>query len=360
MTAENAEVSNYNNGTYVLIFRKKSDSLNSEVKQRMIDTFFTVYPQLVSRFNSDAPRTVKFVVDPNFNENPAATLENEVIFSAKWLYDHPADTDTVTHELMHVVQAYPSDNPGWLVEGIADYVRAKYGTNNGPADWSMPNYTSSQTYTDSYRVTARFLTWLEHWIKPSVVDELDSCMRQRIYNEQTWQHLVGKTINELWDQYSKNPHLSNTGPSTNILSGDTYKIININSDKTLDVAHSSIANGSNVQIYTDNGRTAQQWRVHDAGDDSYKLVNVNCDKVLDVDQSGTLNGTNVQVWEDNGSSAQRWRLQATGEKHVYKLVNVISNKVLDVDHSGTDNCTNVQIWADNDTAAQKWRLIKFS
>jgi hypothetical protein len=83
-------------------------------------------------------------------------------------------------------------------------------------------------------------------------------------------------------------------------------------------------------------------------------------KVLDVNHSGTTDGTNVQIWDDNGSAAQRWRLQAIDNGHVFKLLNVISRKALDVDRSETTNGTNVHIWTDNGTKAQQWQLIRFS
>ncbi|CAF2760990.1 unnamed protein product [Rotaria sp. Silwood2] len=353
-------VTHHDNGTYALTFHKKDDLLSSEVEQRMITTFFVVYPQIVSRFNSNSACSVQFTVDPNFNKCPAVTSGANVTFSAKWLQDHPADTDIVTHELMHIVQDYSFDNPTWLVEGIADYVREKYGMNNVAAGWSMPNYCFNQMYTDSYRVTARFLIWLESRINSSIVEQLDKCLRQGSYTEQIWQQLTGKTIDQLWNQYAHNPHFSDSEPRTGTVSDGVYKLININSSKALDVANSGTKNGTNVQIYTNNDTSAQKWHIQNTGDGSYKLINIICGKVLDVEQSSTLNGTNVQIWEDNGTAAQRWNLKAIGDENIYKLVNVICGKALDVDHSGTADCTNVQIWTDNNTAAQKWRLTQLS
>jgi hypothetical protein len=208
---------------------------------------------------------------------------------------------------MHVVQTYPSGNPSWLVEGIADYVRNKYGINNESAGWHLSQYNPGQNYTDSYRVTAAFLTWLKNTIQLSIIEQLDSYLRQRTYNNNTWQELTGQTVDQLWDQYATDI------PSTGIISSSIYKLINVNSGKALDVT-----------------------------------------------QSGTVNGANVQIWNNNNSAAQQWRLQAIDDDSVYKLINVISEKALDVDHSGTDNGTNVHIWTDNGTAAQKWRLIRLS
>jgi hypothetical protein len=76
---------------------------------------------------------------------------------------HPEDLDVVTHEVMHIVQNYDrSTLPGWLTEGIADYVRYKYGVDNAGSKWALPYYKAGQSYKNSYRITARFLNRLEN------------------------------------------------------------------------------------------------------------------------------------------------------------------------------------------------------
>ena len=360
MTTNDGITTEHNFDGYKLFFHNKDGSLDPQVQQRMIQTFETVYHQIVRRFNSDSSRTVHFTVDPEYRDNPAATSGNNIIFSATWLREHPADTDVVTHELMHVVQAYPSGGPGWLVEGIADYVRNRYGINNGPGGWSMQDYSPGENYENGYRVTARFLTWLENRIRPSIVNDLDAQLRQQTYGTDTWHQLTGKTVNELWNQYAGDPSLNNVEPRTEITSGSIYKLININSGKALDVTQSGTNNGTNVQIFQDNNTDAQKWRIQDTGNDTYKLISMLSDKVLDVSQSGTVDGTNVQIWDDNDSLAQRWYLQTIDNGQMYKVLNAISRKALDVDHSGTNNGANVQIWADNGTRAQQWRLHRLS
>jgi hypothetical protein len=106
---------------------------------------------------------------------------------------------------MHVVQNYPGYEPGWLVEGIADYARWKYGRNNRAGNWWLLKFDRGQRYTDSYRVTARFLAWCEQCY-PNVVNELDSALRKNIYGTRLWTQITnGKTVEELWNEYSKNP-----------------------------------------------------------------------------------------------------------------------------------------------------------
>lgn len=43
----------------------------------------------------------------------------------------------------------------------------------------------------------------------------------------------------------------------------------------------------------------------------YKLLNVNSNKALDVYAGNSVNGTKVQIETDNGTDAQRWLLCTT-------------------------------------------------
>ncbi|MFC4305060.1 RICIN domain-containing protein [Cohnella boryungensis] len=146
-------------------------------------------------------------------------------------------------------------------------------------------------------------------------------------------------------------------PSTGIVSGGTYKLINTNSGKALDVSGSGTAPGTNVQIWTDNNTGAQKWTIYRNANGTYKLINTNSALALDVAGTGTADGTNVQVWTDLGNAAQTWNIVLNADG-TYKLVNPNSGKALDVSSSGTANGTNVQIWTDNGTGAQKWNLVR--
>ena len=73
------------------------------------------------------------------------------------------------------------------------------------ANWELPQYKLSQNYTDAYRVTARFLVWLEERVKPGIVNQLDSQMRDHNYTYLIWQQQTGQTLDQLWKIYSQNP-----------------------------------------------------------------------------------------------------------------------------------------------------------
>jgi hypothetical protein len=192
---------------YKLVLIEK-DTLSSKVtEQNLIDIFFKVYPQETKRFYSKALHTVTVVITKEYI-GVAATLNGIIKINPGWLKGHPEDYDLLTHELMHVVQTYGNhDVPGWLTEGIADYARFKYGVNNEKAGWSLTPYQAGQRYTNAYRITARFLVWLEMNKRADIVDQLNMAMRTGVYTADTWTALTGKTVDELWAEYATNPNI---------------------------------------------------------------------------------------------------------------------------------------------------------
>jgi hypothetical protein len=135
-----------------------------------------------------------------------------------------------------------------------------------------------------------------------------------------------------------------------------YQVYNPNSGKVLDIYAKGTANGTNVQIYTDNNGVNQIWNVTANGDGTYKFLNPNSGKVLDVASSGTADGTNVQIYTDNSGTNQKWWIVKNSDG-TYKITSALSGKALDVANAGTANGTNVQIWTDIGGTAQKWRLL---
>lgn len=188
---------------YTLTFQSNYAAFTPALKQRLIETFFEVYPKLAKEYNTNASREVKFMVDTAC-KGVAATGGGRVVFSPLYMQNHPEDIDVVTHEVMHIVQNYGnSRGPGWLTEGIADYARYKFGVNNTKAKWALTEYKAGKSYTNSYRTTARFLNWLETSGHAGIVKTLDAQLRGHTYTEQTWKDVTGKTLDELWADYAK-------------------------------------------------------------------------------------------------------------------------------------------------------------
>jgi len=172
---------------------------------KLEETFFEVYPRLEKEYNKKTLKEVTFLIDTAYG-GVAETGGGIVKFSSKYMTKHPKDIDVVTHEVMHIVQGYGDGaGPGWLTEGIADYARNKFGVDNAGANWALPAFTPTQNYDNAYRVTARFLVWIEKNIKPNLVKTFDAQLRAHTFTDDSWKKETGKTVDELWAAYAANP-----------------------------------------------------------------------------------------------------------------------------------------------------------
>jgi hypothetical protein len=111
---------------------------------------------------------------------------------------NPNDIGAMVHETVHCVQLYRGrGNPGWLVEGVADYLRFfKYEP--GKAGRLNPERAK---YDGSYRVTAAFLNYVEENHSRGIVKKLNAAMREGKYKEELWKEITGKTLEELGQQW---------------------------------------------------------------------------------------------------------------------------------------------------------------
>ena len=143
-------------------------------------------------------RSVKLTIRKS-DEGVAATSSNSIVVSSHWIEKHPEDVGLAVHELVHVIQAYPNGQPGWVTEGIADYIRwAIY--EGKPQSWfSRPK--KPQGYKDAYRVAAGFLLWLESDRSPGIVKKLNTAMRRGAYSDGLFADETGQALDALWDAY---------------------------------------------------------------------------------------------------------------------------------------------------------------
>lgn len=195
-------------GKYSLIFINRSQAFDTLVQKKLVDVFFINYPREAKLYNKKTARKVVFVIDPDY-KGVAAAAGGVVRFNPEWFKKNPGDVDVVTHEVMHLVQSYPDGaGPGWITEGIADYVRFTLGVDNEGANWRLPEFNEKQSYENAYRITARFFYWIEKNVKKGTIKKLDAAMRNKIYTEAFWEKHTGKTINTLWAEYAEKPEIS--------------------------------------------------------------------------------------------------------------------------------------------------------
>lgn len=191
-----------------LVLINKDSLFNGNTMQHMEDVFWKVYPEEMKRFNKKSSKKVTILISDDY-KGVAATANSFIKVDEAWMTAHPEDVDVITHEAMHIVQAYQFQAANlWLSEGIADYVRYIYGVNNQKAGWALPPYKKGQSYLNSYRISARFLVWIEQRKRANIVNKLDKALRKGTYTAGTWVKLTGKSVDELWNEYIADPALS--------------------------------------------------------------------------------------------------------------------------------------------------------
>ncbi|MEX2188281.1 MAG: basic secretory protein-like protein [Pirellulales bacterium] len=165
------------------------------------------YPKIVDMLPSEgytAPRrfTVIFHKDMRGVANTGGTRIN---CAGDWFMKNLEGEakGAVVHEMVHVVQQYGrargrNRNPGWMVEGLADYIRWFLYE---PADKRPRVNPARANYTDSYRTTAAFLNYLVDKHDKKIIEKFNAAMREGKYRDELWKELAGNTVDELWGDY---------------------------------------------------------------------------------------------------------------------------------------------------------------
>jgi hypothetical protein len=142
------------------------------------------------------PRTVKIVFKKDM-KGVAYASGRTITIAAGWIHKHPDDYGMVVHELTHVIQSYRGGGrgAGWLVEGIADYVRFFHYEPKTKVIIPNPRRAS---YRDSYRTSAKFLAWIEKTHDKDIVRKLNEALRTSKYKDDLFKTYTSKTLDELW------------------------------------------------------------------------------------------------------------------------------------------------------------------
>jgi hypothetical protein len=165
------------------------------------------YDMICDELASDGytpPTVIRMAIRPPGPGVPgvAAASGNRIVGNADYFKQHRADVGAMIHETAHCVQQYGrvpggARNPGWLVEGVADYVRFfKYEP--GKIGRIPPERAR---YDGSYRTTAAFLAFVAGKYDPDLVRKLNARMRAGKYADGVWKELTGKTAEELGQEW---------------------------------------------------------------------------------------------------------------------------------------------------------------
>jgi hypothetical protein len=172
------------------------------------------YPMICEELASRGfkPRTMISMTLKSDYQGVAAAGGGRITGSVKYFKGHPDDMGAMIHETVHCVQSYRTrGNPGWLVEGVADYIRFfKYE----PGKIGKINAERAR-YNGSYRVTAAFLAYVSDKHDKQLVRKLNQAMREGEYREEIWKALTKKTVQELdteWRETLQQKREQSSGP----------------------------------------------------------------------------------------------------------------------------------------------------
>ena len=176
------------------------------------------YPKIAALLASDGfipPDNVKL----RFRDGRgvAATGGNVITINAKFVRSNTNDWGMVIHELTHVIQSYPGGrNPGWVVEGVADYIRLTHFEPQARRPRPNPEKAS---YQDAYKTTAIFFEWVEKTHDAQLIKKLNRVAREGSFQIELFKEYTGRTIDELWQEY-----LASLSPGPNSSSGSNTPV----------------------------------------------------------------------------------------------------------------------------------------
>lgn len=146
-------------------------------------------------------------------------------------------------------------------------------------------------------------------------------------------------------------------PVSAVIEDGVYAIASaLDAGKVFDVAGNTKSAGGNIQIYSDNGSSAQSFAFVRASNGDYCIYNVGTGKALDVCGGNLVPGTNVRQWDPNGTAGQYWSIQSNADQTV-SIISLTNGLALDICGGATANGANVQCYTPNGTLAQRFLLL---
>lgn len=185
--------------------------LTEWAEKELMPKVYEWYPKIVDLLPSEgfkAHRTVVLEFRDDMGGTPAYAIGNKLAMSAPWFRSQLKGEakGSVVHELTHIVQNYwwareknpnPSPTPGWITEGIPDYVRwFLYEPESKGAEITRGNFARAN-YDGSYRISANFIHWVIETHDKDFLRKLNTVAREGRYSDKIWKDCTGKSVEEL-------------------------------------------------------------------------------------------------------------------------------------------------------------------
>jgi len=208
------EVVEAEGGYEITIDTTETPDLTEWAKKDLAPVVRLWYPKLVKMLPSEgyeAPKRVSVTFSASM-QGVAATGGTRVRCAAGWFRQNLQGEakGAVVHELAHVVQNYgiarrtnpnATRTPGWVVEGICDYIRwFLYEPQTHGADITARNISRAR-YDANYRISGNFLNWVTGTYDKEIVRKLNAAAREGKYSEDLWKTATGHTVQELGDEW---------------------------------------------------------------------------------------------------------------------------------------------------------------
>jgi hypothetical protein len=196
----------------ITVHEAEAPRLKDWVQTQLAPALAEWYPKIAAMLPSEgysAPTNFSITLKPV--DGVAFTSGRRVVANSDWLESEIGKeaVGSLVHEAVHVVQHFGGNathNPGWLVEGTADYIRwFKYEPQSHGADlvWLRQQRHFTPRYNDSYRVTANFLNWVSEKYDAKIVGQMNAAMRDGKYDDGLWRQYTGKSAPELGAEWQR-------------------------------------------------------------------------------------------------------------------------------------------------------------
>ncbi len=205
------------NGKYeITIDTTETPDLSDWARDELAPLVKEWYPKLVEMMPSEgyeAPKQFAIVFSANM-QGVASTGGTRVKCAANWMRQNLKGEakGAIVHEMVHVVQQYnrarrsgrnTTRTPGWVVEGIADYVRwFLYEPESHGAEITGRRVASAR-YDASYRVSANFINWVSNTYDKELLKQLNTAAREARYSEDLWKEWTGRNLEELGAEWKE-------------------------------------------------------------------------------------------------------------------------------------------------------------
>ena len=173
-----------------------------------------------------------------------------------------------------------------------------------------------------------------------------------------WQYSSSGTVNGINGRVDSNFWYDAGKESyTKTIENGVYTIESaLQTGKVVDVNGGVEDNGANIQLWTRNDKSSQQFKVMYEGDGTYSIMAICSKKYLDAENGGNTQGTNVIQYQSTNGKNQRWHIKDEGDGY-YSIISASSGLYLDVYDNRTADGTNIQLWFNTGGTAQRFRFL---